>query len=100
MLSPDFEKTVTPVIMVDLNKVQIGELTNLPPEIKKAKSGAQAPTQEAPAPVVNKTPPTAAAKPEPMEPVKPREEPAPKDAVAVQPPKPTRLSCNTRGSRP
>lgn len=88
MISPDFDKTVTPVIMVDLNKVQIGELTNLPAEIKKAKSGAQSQAQEAPAPVVNKTPPTAAQKPEPVEPAKPKEEPAPKDSVAVQAPKP------------
>lgn len=89
MMRPDFDKTVTPVIMVDLSKVQIGELTNLPAEIKKAKAAAAAAKpQEAPAPVVNKTPPTAAPKPEPVEPVKPKEEPAPKDSVAVQAPKP------------
>ena len=30
-----YEKTNVPVIMVDLKKVQIGELTNLPPKVKK-----------------------------------------------------------------
>lgn len=89
MMRPDFDKTVTPVIMVDLSKVQIGELTNLPAEIKKAKAAAAAAQpQEAPAPVVNKTPPTAAPKPEPVEPAKPKEQEAPKDSVAVQAPKP------------
>lgn len=85
-----YEKTNVPVIMVDLKKVQIGELTNLPPKVKKqtpkkqqAKASPQKPEKQKT--TVQKTAPKPAAKPEP---VKPKEQPKPKDSVkAVEPPK-------------
>lgn len=89
----DFDKTSTPVIMIDLNKVQIGELTNLPPKVKKSESKK---TQKAQQPASKKEPqkttPTVkktAPKPEPKpEPVKPKEQPKPKNtAKAIEPPK-------------
>lgn len=89
----DFDKTSTPVIMVDLNKVQIGELTNLPPKVKKqpnqkpkkeAKNAPQKETQKT-KPSVKKTTPKTEQKPEPT---KPKEQQKPKNAAkAIEPPK-------------
>ncbi len=88
----DFDKTSTPIIMVDLDKVQIGELTNLPPKVKKVQKKTPSKVQQKPAkkepqktkPAVKKTAP----KPEPKpEPVKPKEQPKPKNAAkAIEPP--------------
>lgn len=86
----EYEKTNVPVIMVDLKKVQIGELTNLPQKVKKQtpkKQEAKAPSKktEKQKTTVKKTTPKPQAKPEP---VKPKEQPKPKDSVkAVEPPK-------------
>lgn len=86
----EYEKTNVPVIMIDLKKVQIGELTNLPQKVKKQtpkKQEAKAPSKktEKQKTTVKKTAPKPQAKPEP---VKPKEQPKPKDSVkAVEPPK-------------
>lgn len=86
----EYEKTNVPVIMVDLKKVQIGELTNLPQKVKKQtpkKQEAKAPPKktEKQKTTVKKTAPKPQAKPEP---VKPKEQPKPKDSVkAIEPPK-------------
>ena len=86
----EYEKTNVPVIMVDLKKVQIGELTNLPQKVKKQtpkKQEAKAPSKktEKQKTTVKKTTAKPQAKPEP---VKPKEQPKPKDSVkAVEPPK-------------
>ena len=86
----EYEKTNVPVIMIDLKKVQIGELTNLPQKVKKQtpkKQEAKAPPQKTAKQktTVKKTTPKPHAKPEP---VKPKEQPKPKDSVqAVAPPK-------------
>ena len=86
----NYEKTNVPVIMIDLKKVQIGELTNLPQKVKKQtpkKQEAKAPSKktEKQKTTVKKTTPKPQAKPEP---VKPKEQPKPKDSVkAVEPPK-------------
>lgn len=81
----EFDKTNTPVIMVDLKKVQISDVTNLPPKVQKAPKPAPAKTQ----PKVDKTPATkTAVAPKPAEPVKPREQPKQKDAAkAIESPK-------------
>lgn len=85
----DFEKTSTPVIMVDLKKVQIGELTNLPPKVKKQNKQAPVKTpqttkQKTPAKTATSAP---AVKPAP---VKPKEAPAKKNsAAAIESPKKT-----------
>lgn len=81
----EFDKTNTPVIMVDLKKVQIADKTNLPPEVKKTPK----PTPSKKTPAVDKTPATkTTVTPKPAEPVKPKEQPRPKDSVkAVEPPK-------------
>lgn len=80
------EKTHIPVIMVDLKKVQIGELTNLPPKAKKQTPQKQSAeiqpkkTEKTQTSVTKTTP-----KPEP---VKPKEQPKPKESVkAIEPPK-------------
>lgn len=81
----EFDKTNTPVIMVDLKKVQISDVTNLPPKVQKAPKPAPAKAQ----PKVDKTPATkTAVAPKPAEPVKPREQPKQKDAAkAIESPK-------------
>ena len=89
----DYEKSSVPVIMIDLQKVQIGELTNLPPKVKK--QTPQKPKKEVKAEpkkqpqkqktTVKKQTPKPTPKPEP---VKPKEQPKPKESVqAVEPPK-------------
>ena len=89
----DYEKSNVPVIMIDLKKVQIGELTNLPPKVKK--QTPQKPKKEVKSEpkkepqkqktTVKKTTPKTETKPEP---VKPKEQPKPKESVkAVEPPK-------------
>ncbi len=82
----EFDKTNTPVIMVDLKKVQIADKTNLPPKVKKTPK----PAVTSAAPKTDKTPATkTAVPPKPAEPVKPKEQPKPKDSVkAALPPKP------------
>ena len=86
----EYEKSSVPVIMIDLKKVQIGELTNLPQKVKKQtpkKQEAKAPPKKTTKQktTVKKTTPKPQAKPEP---VKPKEQPKPKDSVkAVEPPK-------------
>ena len=86
----EYEKSSVPVIMIDLKKVQIGELTNLPQKVKKQtpkKQEAKAPPKKTAKQktTVKKTTPKPQAKPEP---VKPKEQPKPKDSVkAVEPPK-------------
>lgn len=81
----EFDKTNTPVIMVDLKKVQIADKTNLPPKVKKTPK----PTVTPAAPKTDKTPATkTTVAPKPAEPVKPKEHPKPKDSVkAALPPK-------------
>ncbi len=90
----DFEKTPPAILMVDLSKVELGDKTNLPPEIKKKdtpKPVAQ-PKKEQPNKVeqpkpLTKTPTVKqeapALKPEQVKPV---EKPTPKDAVKVKEP--------------
>ena len=89
----DYEKSNVPVIMIDLKKVQIGELTNLPPKVKKQtppknKKEAKTETKKEPQKqktTVKKQAPKTETKPEP---VKPKEQPTPKESVkAVEPPK-------------
>ncbi len=85
-----YEKTNVPVIMVDLKKVQIGELTNLPQKVKKQtpkKQEAKIPPKKTEKQKTTVKKPTAKPQPKP-EPVKPKEQPKPKDSVkAVEPPK-------------
>lgn len=84
----DFEKSSTPVILVDLKKVQIGELTNLPPKVNKQNKKAPVKTPES---SKQKTPTktaTSAPSPKPAEPIKPKEKSAKKDAAtAIEAPK-------------
>ncbi len=90
----DLDKTPPAVLMIDLSKVELGDKTNLPPEVKKketpkpaAQPKKEQPKKEEPktkTPAVKKEPP--APKPQP---VKPKEKPTPKEAVKVkEPPKP------------
>ncbi len=91
----DFDKNPPAILMVDLSKVELGDKTNLPPEVKKKDTPKPAvqpkkeePKKETPKPA-SKTPPVKqeAIPPKP-EPVKPQEKKAPKDAVKVkEPPK-------------
>lgn len=87
----DYEKSNVPVIMIDLKKVQIGELTNLPPKVKKQtpqkpkkETKAEQKKEQQKTTVKKQTP-----KPQPKpEPVKPKEQPKPKESVkAIEPPK-------------
>ncbi len=94
----DFEKTPPAILMVDLSKVELGDKTNLPPEVKKKDSPKPVvpPKKEQPKKVepkkeqskpVTKTPAVKQEAPAPKaEQVKPIEKPAPKDAVKVKEP--------------
>ncbi len=86
--SREFEKTPPALLMVDLTKVEIGDKTNLPPEVKKTEPKKE---QPAPPPVKKpetKTPKVEAAPPAPKEPAKPKPAPKQENAAKVQPPKP------------
>ncbi len=85
----DFEKTPPALLMVDLSKVEIGDKTNLPPEVKEQpkKETPQAQPVEAKQPE-NKTPTVNTTPPAPKEAPKPKPQPERKDAAKVQTPKP------------
>lgn len=85
----DFDKNPPAVLMVDLSKVELGDKTNLPPEVKVKKETPKKaavdskPKTETPK-KVTKTPAVKQEAPKPVEKVKPQEKPVQKDAVKVQ----------------
>lgn len=91
----EFEKNQPSVLMIDLSKVELGEKTNLPPEVKVKQKKKQTPTpqpKEKPKKVEQPKTKTPLVKQEKVvekpKPVKPVEQSKPKDAVKVQQPKP------------
>lgn len=83
----DYEKTSVPVIMVDLKKVQIGELTNLPPKIVK-NSPKKTPQKEKKIPSKPQKASQKTTTQPKSDPIKPKQTPTPKESVkAITSPK-------------
>ncbi len=86
----DFEKTPPALLMVDLSKVEIGDKTNLPPEVKEQpKKEEPKPEPVAAKQPENKTPAVNTTPSAPKEAPKPKPQPERKDAAKVETPKPT-----------